>query len=173
MKQVVRVLLSSSLLFTACDNSMQTRNTNSFEAEHQRNKLLGTEIPRAALKSIDGQQLDLSSFKGKRLMVNLWASWCKPCLDEIPSIEKLYSKMNHDKSAIVLLSIDKDQDKARAYARENNLQTPVYFPDGRLPSIFEVPSIPTTFIYDENGLLVDRIVGDRDYDTKGYHDFFK
>lgn len=173
MKNAVTGLIASSLLLFACDNSMQTRNTSGFEESHKKNQLAGTALPEFTMKSLHNESLDLSTLKGKRVMVNLWASWCKPCLDEIPSIEKLYSKIDKEKSAIVLLSIDKEQEKGRAYAIQNALKTPVYFPGERLPSLFEVPSIPTTFIFDENGLLIDRIVGDRDYDTKGFHDFFQ
>lgn len=81
--------------------------------------------------------------------------------------------MDPGKATIVLLNVDKDRQKGVDFTLKNNILSPVYFTDQALPPVFEVSGIPTTFIFNENGELVDRIEGARDYSTATYQQFFQ
>lgn len=130
-------------------------------------------LPHFVLKDVNGVSVNLQSFKGKKVFVNLWASWCPPCRVEMPSIQKLARSVDTGKVAFVLLSLDHEFEKAKNYMQREGLELPVYQLGGPLPSLFFVPGIPATFIFDENGALLRRIEGMDNYDTSEYRQLLK
>ena len=129
-------------------------------------------LPAFKMVDLKGRSFNLADFKGKKIFVNLWASWCPPCKAEIPSIEKLYSKIDKTKAAFVMLSLDNDFATAALFAKNNKLTTPVFYPAENLPDLFNVQGIPATFIFDEKGNLIKRIEGGDEYDTAAYLSLF-
>ena len=125
-------------------------------------------LPELKLSDRAGKQLDLSSFKGKKVFLNLWASWCPPCRREMPSIQQLYNQTKGGQNAFILLSVDEDRQKAVAFLDNNQLSLPLYFAEGALPPLLDVPSIPTTFIFDEQGALIERHDGMADFSQPRY-----
>lgn len=125
-------------------------------------------LPSLQMINTDNQSFDLSQFKGKKIFVNLWATWCPPCRAEIPSIERLASKTDRAKVEFVMLSLDDDFIKAKIYAANNKMKIPVYYPTGNLPQLFNVEGIPTTFIFNEKGEIIYEHTGGLDYDTKEF-----
>ena len=125
-------------------------------------------MPSFKITDVSGNITDLQSFKGKKVFINLWATWCPPCRTEIPSIEKLYSKVDKTKVAFIMLSLDNDMQTAVNFATKNKLATPVYYPAENLPSLFNVEGIPATFIFDEQGNLIRWVEGGDNYDTAEY-----
>lgn len=128
-----------------------------------------------AFKMMDerGQEVSLESFKGKKVVVNIWASWCPPCRAEMPSLQSLHGKLDKDKVAFVLLSVDDSPEDAGEFKATQKLQLPVYFPGEQLPSLFNVQAIPSTFIFNEKGELIKRMDGMDDYDTEEYLNLLK
>ncbi|WP_276503022.1 TlpA family protein disulfide reductase [Terrimonas pollutisoli] len=129
-------------------------------------------IPSFKMFDQQGNTVNLADLKGKKVFVNIWASWCPPCRAEMPSIEKLYSKVDKAKTAFVLLSLDEAPDNGIRFAQKTKLSAPVYFPGENLPALFNVQSIPTTFIFDEKGKMTHRINGGENYDTEAYIKLF-
>ncbi len=129
-------------------------------------------LPPFRIVDANGQHFNLADFKGKKVFVNLWASWCPPCRAEIPSIEKLYSKVDKSKAAFVMLSLDNDFEAAIKFAEKLKMKTPVFYPAENLPAIFNVQGIPVTFIFDEKGNLITQIDGGANYDTEKYLSLF-
>lgn len=125
-------------------------------------------LPSFTVQDVNGRPVNLQSLKGKKVFVNLWASWCPPCRREMPSIEKLAKAVDKNKVAFVLLSLDDNFDKAKAFAKRQQLSLPIYYPAEALPALFNVQSIPTTFLFDEEGKLFQRTDGGDDYDTEAY-----
>jgi thiol-disulfide isomerase/thioredoxin len=125
-------------------------------------------MPDLQLLDSKDQTVELSSLKGKKLFVNLWATWCPPCRAEIPSIERLAAKTDKNKAAFVMLSLDDNFSKAKSYASKNRMTLPVYYPAENLPALFSVNAIPVTFIFDENGELLYQLAGSADYDTPAF-----
>lgn len=117
------------------------------------------------LTTIDGRPANLSQFRGKVVLVNLWASWCPPCLAEMPGLQALYQKVDTSKVAFVLISLDANQNKARALLKRKHYTMPVFFPTADLPAPFNSPSIPYTVILTPEGRVADRHSGMADYDT--------
>lgn len=129
-----------------------------------------TMLPSFRMANTINQVIDISQFKGKKVFVNLWATWCPPCRAEIPSIEKLAAKSDKNKIAFIMLSLDDNFEKAKAYALNNNMSLPVYYPSGNLPQLFSVEGIPATFIFNEKGELIHEQVGSTNFDTKQFFD---
>lgn len=161
-------------LFFACNESAETPEAPAAAeapappAAHPANQL-----PSLALRDMRGATLDLASLKGKNVFVNLWASWCPPCKREMPSIEKLYASVDTARTAFVLLSLDENVEEGKQYMKQSGLKLPAYFPAGGLPPMFNVQSIPTTFIFDSTGSLVQRIEGMENYDTEAFRAMFR
>jgi len=117
------------------------------------------------LYTLDGHPANLRQFRGKAVLVNLWASWCPPCLAEMPGLQALYQKTDTAKVAFVLISLDENPNKARALLKRKGYTLPVFFPAAPLPAPFNSPSIPSTVILTPAGRLADRHDGMADYDT--------
>jgi thiol-disulfide isomerase/thioredoxin len=126
------------------------------------------QIPSFQMTNVAGEVVDLRSFKGKKVFVNLWASWCPPCRAELPSIEGLSEKLTATNTVFVMLSLDENFETAKAYAARKKIKLPVYYPAGQLPPLFNTESIPVTFVFDEEGSLIKQINGSDNYDTESY-----
>lgn len=131
------------------------------------------DLPILNMKDIDGNAVNLQSLKGKKVFVNLWASWCPPCRAEMPSIQSLQQTVNKDKAVFVMLSLDESFDKAKQYINSSKIKLPFYYPAGNLPSLFNVPGIPATFIFDEQGKLIRKIEGGSDYDSDEFRNLLQ
>ena len=117
------------------------------------------------LVTLDGKHVNLSDLKGKVVFVNLWASWCPPCVAEMPGIHALYQKMDPKKVAFVMISLDENPAKAQTMLRRRGYTFPVYFPAGPLVAPFDSNSIPSTVILGPDGQVAARHDGMADYDT--------
>jgi thiol-disulfide isomerase/thioredoxin len=118
-----------------------------------------------ALYTLDGHATNLRRYQGKTVLVNLWASWCPPCLAELPGLQALYQKTDTSKVAFVLISLDENPSRARALLKRRGYTLPVFFPAAPLPAPFDVNSIPATIILRPDGQVADRHEGMADYDT--------
>jgi thiol-disulfide isomerase/thioredoxin len=118
-----------------------------------------------ALVTLEGKSVHLSDLRGKVVFVNLWASWCPPCVAEMPGIHALYQKMDPRKVAFVMISLDADPAKAQALLKRQGYAFPVYFPTGDLPAPFNSSSIPSTVVLRPNGQVATRHDGMAEYDT--------
>lgn len=121
-------------------------------------------MPDFSVKDENGKLINLRKLKGKKVFVNLWATWCGPCRREMPSINNLYKKVN-GKAEFIMLSLDDDFNKARSYKSNQAFALPMYYPGGNLPSLFQVEGIPATFVFNEKGELMKRFEGSMNYDT--------
>lgn len=130
-------------------------------------------LPSFTVQDINGRSINLQSFKGKKVFVNLWASWCPPCRREMPSIEKLSQSVDTGKVVFIMLSLDDNFYKAKKFIQNQKLKLPVYYPAESLPDLFNVQGIPVTFIFNENGELIQRIEGGDDYYSKRYRNMLK
>ncbi|MCB0494294.1 MAG: TlpA family protein disulfide reductase [Cyclobacteriaceae bacterium] len=128
------------------------------------------------IKDLNGNRLDFRQFENKVVFLNLWATWCGPCRAEMPTIQKLYEKMNGDPNvAFVMLSIDKDKDlpKVIRYLKDKEYTFNGYMPSGYLTEQLNVPSIPTTFVISKEGKILTKEVGTTNFNTNRFYKFLK
>jgi len=114
-----------------------------------------------------GNPVDFSDYKGKVLLINNWATWCPPCVAEMPSLQDLYSERKND---VVFLFVAHDKpEKVKVFLAKNHLDIPVYYMQTAMPKELESPSIPTTFIIDKQGKIVVRKTGAADWNSSQVH----
>lgn len=159
-----------SLLFIACNNQYKQTAGDAVEQVSNDSHAAAATVmlPAFNLTDASGHAVNLQSLKGKKVFVNIWATWCPPCRREMPSIEKLYKSTDKSKTAFAMLSVDDKFEKAIRYVSKQKLTLPVYYPAENLPELFNVQAIPTTFIFNESGELIRRINGSDEYDAPEY-----
>ncbi len=111
-----------------------------------------------------GQVIALSSLKGKVVFINLWATWCAPCLIEMPTIYKLRQTFQ-DRQDLVFLMVDIEGklEKGRKWMQKKQIDLPVYGLASQIPMTLFTGSIPTTLLIDKEGKLFGRQIGAADY----------
>ncbi len=122
------------------------------------------------LRDRDGNITTLESFKGKVIFMNFWATWCPPCIAEMPSIDKLHEEMGEE-VAFVMISLDRDFELAKAFDTRKGYNLPIYALAGSLPRMYESSAIPTTYVIDADGNLALTHKGMADYNSKEFKKF--
>ncbi|OHX67315.1 TlpA family protein disulfide reductase [Flammeovirga pacifica] len=116
-----------------------------------------------------GEKINFDEFKGKTVFLNIWASWCPPCIAEMPSIEGLYQKLkDKDDVVFVILNVDEDKSKAEKFLKRKDFSFPVYSRNAPTPPIFQSRSIPTTFVINKEGEIIFKHTGLANYDTDDF-----
>lgn len=111
------------------------------------------------LTKLEGGQIKLSDFQGKVVVVNFWATWCGPCLTEMPLLEKTMAKYQQDREVVFLaLSTDEEHDDVAPFIKQHKFKLPIAFADG-LDAAFRISSIPTTIIFNRSGEVSFRQAG--------------
>jgi thiol-disulfide isomerase/thioredoxin len=169
MKYLFLAFVSLTFI-AACNNTIAENNAEKVVETPaiQSTEPTVSNLPSFSIINNKGEVADFTQFKGKRVFVNLWATWCPPCRVEIPSIQKLYAKTDKNKAVFVMLSLDNNFETAKQFAAKTKLDIPIYYPAGNLPALFNVESIPVTFIFDEKGELIHRQEGAADYNTNQF-----
>lgn len=117
-----------------------------------------------SFKDKNGNIVSLSSLKGKVVFINFWATWCPPCIHEMPSIDQLKKTFNGDDNIeFLMVDVDNKIEQSTAFMTENEYDLPVYTPASNIPTDFLDGAIPTTVILDKSGAMVSRMEGGRDY----------
>jgi cytochrome c biogenesis protein CcmG/thiol:disulfide interchange protein DsbE len=113
---------------------------------------------------LNGKQVSLSDFKGKVVILDFWATWCPPCVKEIPHFIALYEQYKDQGFAIVGISVDREGiSVVKSFARKYQVNYPILMTDGQVDKAYGgIPSIPTTFVIDSAGNIRQKYVGYRD-----------
>jgi thiol-disulfide isomerase/thioredoxin len=123
--------------------------------------------PAVSLTDISGKTVDLSDFKGKLVLVNLWATWCEPCLREMPSLERLQSQLG-DRIAVLGVSEDRGGGKTvEPFVAKLGLKSVKIFIDPKsvVGRAFEVRGLPTSLLIDRDGRFLGRVEGAAEWDS--------
>ncbi len=131
--------------------------------------------PDFVLKDIHGKEVRLSQFKGKPVLLNFWATWCVPCKEELPSMQRLHdaSKNNGD-IQIIAVSVDRSNiERIHLYVRDLNLSFPILLdPDRIARKPYFVRGLPTSYLIDADGKLRGFISGAREWDSPAARQLF-
>ncbi len=124
--------------------------------------------PEFELPTLDGSRQTLKAFRGKVVLLNFWATWCSPCVHEMPSMERLYGKLKGPDFVLLAVSIDSQGKRvAAAFVKKLNITFPILLDqDMEVMRAFGVRGMPTTFLLDREGGIVHQAVGPRDWDRK-------
>jgi len=136
---------------------------------------VGKSTPPIALVDEAGNPVTSDQLHGKIVFLHFWATWCAPCITEIPSISKLYNKYSGSSKIRFLFVLWKDElENAKKFFAENQISLPLVFdPSSTVTDAFGVTGVPETYIIDENGVLLNRILGPAEWDTKEISLYFE
>lgn len=115
------------------------------------------------LKDRNGQEINMKSFKGQVIVVNLWATWCPPCVAEMPSFQKLYN--DYGDKVIFLFIANDDPVKVDRFLAKNGYELPVFFQTSSAPEAMSSNALPTTYIINSRGNIVASKVGAADWNS--------
>ena len=152
----------------------QKQNDSIFEHSKQIAVEGELQAPDFTLPDLKGDLVHLSDYKGNVVLVNVWATWCPPCVYEMPSMEKLHQQFKSKKFKILAISIDSLGSKAVGpFMEKHNLTFKALIdPAGMIQATYGVYSIPQSFIINKQGHLVKKIIGPIDWSTPDIFQFF-
>lgn len=117
---------------------------------------------------------NLTQYEGKVVFLNIWASWCPPCIAEMPSIENLYKSFEgREEFSFLLVSMDEDFSNAQNFMESRGLNLPIYHYRSRDRSVFTSNLLPTTYVITPNGKIAMEKKGMAKYDTPAFKRFLE
>ena len=128
---------------------------------------VGMQAPDFTLRNLNGNLEGLSKFKDKVVILNFWATWCAPCLEEMPAFEKLYRRYRSQGLTVIAVSLDKgDKSKVEKFVDEHSLTFPVLLDlDGIAERIYPSFTIPFTYVIDKRGRIAARVDGAKNWSS--------
>jgi peroxiredoxin len=125
----------------------------------------GRPAPNFTLPCLDGKMVSLADHKGHVVLVNIWATWCPPCVDEMPSMETLYKEFQGENFEILAVSIDALGASAVGFfMKKYNLSFPALLdPEATIKILYQTTGVPESFIINKEGILVEKIIGPRNW----------
>ena len=135
----------------------------------------GVPAPNFTLPGLDGKMVSLDDYKGKVVLLNIWATWCPPCVEEMPSMEKLYQELKGEDFEILAVSIDESGAEAvNPFMEKHKLGFPVLLDTkGDIKTLYQATGIPESFIIDKDGIIIEKIIGPREWAASGAIRFFR
>jgi cytochrome c biogenesis protein CcmG/thiol:disulfide interchange protein DsbE len=136
---------------------------------------VGSRAPDYRAQSLNGDTVALSSFAGEVVVLNIWATWCRPCVVEMPALQRLHEQLGTDGLRIVAVSVDAPEGvigsfgepggSVRDFVEDLGLTfTVLHDPSGRIESLYQVNGLPTTFVIDREGRIQRKVLGAREWD---------
>ncbi len=166
MKRLITLAIIATLFVTSCgaDNSNNENNdvVENSESESNDKSQSEEETINPKFYTLDGEVVDLASFKGKPLVLNLWASWCPPCKAELPTFEEMYKVYGEDVefAFVSLVGGRETVESAMNFINQNEYDLPFYLDnDQQIAYAFRVTSIPVTYFINSDGTENKKHIG--------------
>lgn len=148
IKKVVATVLLLALMTVAIVQAMEKEE----KPDNLPGLAIGGKAPDFEVKTLKGESVKLSDYKGKKVMLNFWATWCPPCKEEMPDMEKFYQQASED---VVILAVNIDpQYNVKQFVTEMGVTFPILLDEkDKVNSMYQVLTIPTTYFIDEKGII--------------------
>lgn len=156
---VILVAFLTVAIVQAMDKKTEAPETTTTQASANNEGLaIGAKAPDFELKTLTGDTVRLSELKGKKIMLNFWATWCPPCKAEMPEMEQ-FSKQIGDDTIILAVNIDPQLD-VQKFVDENKITFPVLLDaEDKVNQAYQILSIPTTYFIDSKGIIQNKYSG--------------
>ena len=163
-KAIAAGILAGLVLFVIFQQFYNSDEPQAIEATTETTGInAGMAAPNFTLKNLAGEEVSLKDYRGKKVMLNFWATWCPPCKEEMPAMEQFYQEKSKD---VEILAVNLDpQNDVKAFVKDNEITFPILLDqDGSIQQTYSILSIPTTFIIDEQGLVLKKHIGSMTFD---------
>jgi cytochrome c biogenesis protein CcmG, thiol:disulfide interchange protein DsbE len=146
---------------------------------------VGTRAPNVVATDLDGQPVTLSELEDKVVLLNIWATWCPPCREEMPSMQRLFERFAGEDFRIVAVSVDASPGFARppgspaggdveAFVRQLGLTFDIWHdPEGGVQRTYRTTGLPESFLIDRTGSIVKKVIGATDWDSEANRDLIR
>ncbi len=130
----------------------------------------GRMAPPIALPDVEsGECISLADFENRVVLVNFWATWCKPCEDEMPAMEQLYRTLKPSGFELLAISVDREIEDVREFRERLQLTFPILLdPDQRVARSYQTYRFPESFLIRPGGSIVERYLGPREWNAPAY-----
>ncbi|MGH7265033.1 MAG: TlpA family protein disulfide reductase [Candidatus Rokuibacteriota bacterium] len=167
------VLLACLLALVGCE-SRPSRAPEASEDPFRRLDLVrvppSTPAPDFTVPSLTARPLSLADFREHVVLLNFWATWCPPCREEMPSMERLYRRYKDRRFTILALSVDRNVAAIPGFVERFSLTFPIGLdPESAVATVYRVRALPTTVVIDRVGQVVAGAAGARDWDSPAAH----
>lgn len=130
----------------------------------------GAEAIDFTLPDLNGKPVSLKDYRGKVVFLNIWATWCPTCVEEMPSMEALANELKGQPFEIIAVSIDSEGPAVvKKYIEKLGLTfTVLHDRSGKIKNVYKTTGVPETFVIDQNGIIAEKVMGPRDWTNKVY-----
>ncbi|MDM5358591.1 TlpA disulfide reductase family protein [Peribacillus sp. ACCC06369] len=160
LKKIIASVVLLSLFTIAIVQAMDNEPKENDEKDSLGGLKIGAKAPNFSLKTLDGKQVELSDYKGKKVMLNFWATWCPPCKKEMPDMEK-YTQQAGDDVVVLAVNIDPEND-VQSFVDNNGITftIPLDSQSAKNPvnERYKILSIPTTYFIDKKGIIRNKVI---------------
>ncbi|MCD1160935.1 redoxin domain-containing protein [Peribacillus frigoritolerans] len=160
LKKIIASVALLSLITVAIVQAMDNESKGNDEKDALGGLEIGAKAPNFSLKTLDGKQVELSDYEGKKVMLNFWATWCPPCKKEMPDMEK-YTQQAGDDVVVLAVNIDPEND-VQAFVEDNGITftIPLDSQSAKNPvnERYKILSIPTTYFIDKKGIIRNKVI---------------
>jgi peroxiredoxin len=160
LKKIIASVALLSLITVAIVQAMDNESKENDEKDALGGLKIGAKAPNFSLKTLDGKQVELSDYEGKKVMLNFWATWCPPCKKEMPDMEK-YTQQAGDDVVVLAVNIDPEND-VQSFVDDNGITftIPLDSQSAKNPvnERYKILSIPTTYFIDKEGIIRNKVI---------------
>ncbi|MFO7982245.1 MAG: TlpA disulfide reductase family protein [Desulfuromonadales bacterium] len=160
MKKLVVLIAGLFLVMAFAVFGMGKKNGGSAGAE------VGSMAPDFTLTDMHGENVSLSDYRGKVVFLNFWATWCPPCREEMPSMERLHESMGGKDFVILAVNVEKDKKAVENFLRGTPYSFKILLdPEGQAQSAYRVYRYPESYLIDKDGRIIEHYLGARDWSS--------
>jgi cytochrome c biogenesis protein CcmG, thiol:disulfide interchange protein DsbE len=145
---------------------------------------VGTRAPNIAAADLDGRPVQLTDLRGQVVLLNVWATWCPPCREEMPSMQRLHDRFAEEGLRVVAVSIDSEPGQrllsvppggdVRGFVEQYGLTFDIWRdPAGEIQRIYRTTGVPETFVIDRHGGIVKKVIGATDWYSQSNQDLIR
>jgi cytochrome c biogenesis protein CcmG/thiol:disulfide interchange protein DsbE len=138
---------------------------------------VGSPAPDLVVQDLEGNPVALSDLRGQVVLLNIWATWCPPCLEEMPSMQRLHERLGSEGLRVVAVSVDaapgetdaggRPGGDVRAFVERLGLTFQVWRdPSGKIQRVYRTTGVPESFVIDRDGTIIKKVIGGTEWDSE-------